>query len=548
MSAPLRAAHRMLPRLSLLAALAGCASSSIEFPRSDDTEPRRDDTDSEDTDTTGDTGDTDAPAIIVGEMSVAPNPANPFSALVTVTVDHDADVWVAYGEGATDHETPRVRARAGEPTQVVVLGLRAERDFDLLGRAEQGASNWTSRPEQYTTPSLDRDWPECTPTFHAPESEFDDDEVVCTNMSSPNGALWYGCVDRWGTPVHTLRTDDNDSLMSMRKLRAGGWASTSLTSSKLAFFDETSAQIAQLGTPWLDGRARFQHDWIDSHEIYEVPGGTWEGQIAFITATTEWMSDGSYKNGNGIVVMDPALRTVLYDYSFHGVLGDEIAMDDAVPYDRPGYGDYYEDWNHANTLITDVDADGRDFFLVSLKSQDWIVKLYPDTDSVAWRLGYGGDFTLVDDIDAASPRTLDPTLWPYHQHGITFVERLPGRYRLLMYDNGVGRIDAAGNQRWDLAKSRAIVMDIDETTMLAEVVWQWPELEDARLFSDICGNAELLPDDDAVLVLDGAYHHVTEVSYPAAERRWEMTCGSVEVCSYRMRYAPDLYSFTWDDR
>ncbi len=496
----------------------------------------------------GDTADSAAP--LSGTATALVNPYNPMSAIVTVTLSQDAQVVVAYGEGALTHSTPAVSVAADEPTEIVVLGLRADRTFTLQARSGEGEARWESEALMLSTAPLPALWPVCTPTFFADEAEFDADEVICTNGSMSDGTTMYMCLDRWGEPVLSLSTEENDSLMSMRPLRSGGWAVSSLTTSKVALFDQRGAQIARYGPSWLADQTRFTHEFMDSHEIYEIPSGRWAGAIAFFTSTYEWHEDGTFQIGNGLVVMDPATEEILYDYSFHGEVGDGEPMDPLVPYTRSGHGDYAQDWTHANTLLHHADPDGREYFLVSLKAQDWIVKLYPDTDEIAWRLGFEGDFALVDDLDAASPAAVSPLDWFYQQHGMVFVAHEGSRTRLLLFDNGFPRNDGDGYDLM-LAYSRILEIAYDEDTLQASVVFAYGEPsgdEDPPLFSDTCGNAELLPGEAAVMAMEGQTDRALEVSYPDGEPRWEMTCESVEWCSYRAQYYPDLYTLAWDDR
>lgn len=534
-------------RVASLLLYAACSpQAAVKMPE-DSAPPAHTDTD---LDTSADTDlDTGTPIVLSGEASVAANPANPFSAIVTVTVDHDASVWVEYGEGEADHATPAVDVAAGVPTELVVLGLRADRAFTLTAVATAGASaRWRSPPLGFTTAPLAGNWPTCTPTFHVDESEFNRDEVVCTNASGADYSYRYACFDRWGEPVLSIRTPTNDSLMSMRPLRDGTWASTSFTASKLILFNARGEQVAQYTPTWLSGRTRYTHMYVDSHEVYQIPTGAWAGLLAFLTTSYEYLSDGDYKLGNGLVVFDPVLEEVVYDYSFLGELDDGESADPALPFDRDGYGDYPQDWNHGNTILHGTDADGREFFLVSLKAQDWILKLYPDTDELAWALGFEGDFTLVDNIDAPHPTERPAVDWAFHQHGVVFLERDGPRNRLLMFDNGYPRSDESG-YRWDLAYSRLVELRYDESTGLADIPFEYGATRGPDHFlSSTCGNTELLPGEDAVIALDGEGKRMFEVSYPDGERRWELDCSSVEWCEYRVHYAPDLYTLAWDQR
>lgn len=477
------------------------------------------------------------------------NPDDPLSALVLLTLDHDARVVVDYGQGAWTHTTPAVQAQAGEPAQILVRGLLADTDYQLQARAEPGG--WTSDPLTLRTHPLPADFPTCTSTFYADPAEFDEDEVLCTNGSTEGDDRFYLCVDRWGRPRLRVETTLDDSLMSMRALSTGGWASTAYNNSKVALFDAAGAQTAQYTASWFEGSTRFLHDHVDSHELYEIPGGDWQGALVFLTSTTEYFEDGSYKLGNGLIVMDPDTGAVIYDYSLHGESGDGVAMDPAVPYTRSGNGDYAQDWTHANTVLWDQDADGREYLLVSLKAQDWIVKLYPDTDEIAWRLGFDGDFALVDDLDAAAPAPRSDLDWFYHQHSPVFVTREGSQRELLLFDNGYPRNDGTA-YRDDLYYSRVVQLRYDEETMRAELVATYGELEGGEsigpMFALTCGSVTLLPGEDRVIGLLGERDTFFERSWPDGELRWEMSCTSSEWCSYRATWAPSLYELQWDTR
>jgi hypothetical protein len=521
----------------------------------DDSAPEVTDTgtpDSGDDSGTKDTGPTDtAPkdtgeiAIITGTATVRDNPDNPFSAFVTVTLDLDATVSVAYGELELDHATPAVDVLAGVPTDILVLGLHAGTKVALRADAAHGLARWSSDPLAFTTAELPTGWPTCTPTFSVDETDVDPDEVVCTQGALADGTDVYYCTDYWGEPVFSLRTPQSDSLMSMEPLMDGSWASTSFTDSKLVFFDRNGQVVETLRPSALSGATRFEHEFIDSHEVYQIREGKWRGGVVFITGAYEYLENGDYKLGNGIVVLDPTTYDVLYDYSFQGDLSDGVSMDPLLPYSRAGIGDYYQDWLHANAVLHGIDEDGREYFLVSLKSQDWIVKLYADTDELAWALGYEGQFTLVDDIDAKKPVELDPYQWPYHQHGMRFLDAKGPRLGLVMFDNGYPRHDEDG-PNWTLQYSRFVEMTIDLDTSRAELDFTYGKIVGPdHFFSSTCGNALLLPDGERAMGMIGESNTIIEVSYPDGENRWGMRCDNIDWCSYQVHWFPSLYETTW---
>jgi Arylsulfotransferase (ASST) len=333
--------------------------------------------------------------------------------------------------------------------------------------------------------------------------------------------------------------------MSMEPLMDGSWVSTSANYGTLLFFDRAGHETKSFTTSSFDGETRFVHEFFDNHEVYQIREGKWLGDVVFITDSYEYFDDGDYKLGQGLIVLDPTTDKVVYDYSFHGELGDQVAMDPLMPYSRPGIGDYAEDWLHANAVVHSIDDDGREYFLISLKAQDWIVKLYPDTDQLAWALGFEGAFTLVNDIDAAKPVALDPYDWAYHQHGMRFLDAEGPRLDLILFDNGYPRHDDAG-PNWGLAYSRIVEMELDQDTNRAQIDFAYGAVHGPdSFFSSTCGNSILLPDGQRAVAMIGESDTMIEVSYPEGERRWSMSCESSDWCAYQVHWFPSLYDTHW---
>ena len=133
------------------------------------------------------------------------------------------------------------------------------------------------------------------------------------------------------------------------------------------------------------------------------------------------------------------------------------------------------DWTHANGIAHDP-AD--DSLVLSMRHQDWLVKIDHATGNVLWRLGDEGDFTL------------DGDLWFSHQHSPHWLDD----GSLLLYDNGVGNphVDDADEV------SRALQYELDEDTWTATQLWT----DQAEPFvSLVASDADPMPGGH-VLILD----------------------------------------------
>lgn len=479
--------------------------------------------------------------------SVQVNVHNPFAALVDFSLDEAASVRVEYGEGAFTHQTPSLEVEAGVSAQIQVLGLRAGRDFQLQAVAIVGGEEARGELLSFSTEPLPDTWPTCSPWFTLPEAQFDADEVLCTQGLTTDQQRFYFCTDYWGETVFSIAAADNDLLMSVTPLQSGGWASTSGISSSLYLFDELGATTDKLLSSYFRDRTRFGHEFIVSHGVIQIESGIWSGAIVILTLSVEFLTESEFKMGNGLIVYDPVTDEVLYDYHLNGPRDDGVSGDPLVSFDREGSGDNESDWTHANSLAHGQDADGREYLLLSLKAQDWIVKLYPDADEIAWILGREGDFTLVDDIEAADPIELSPLEWAYHQHGILPVGSDDGYLHLLMLDNGLPRHDGV-DYVYEDAYSRAIQYRIDEERRLVDIVFEYGESDRSSseyFLTEICGNVVLTEEADRLLVLDGDTATRIELNYPDGRERWRMQCDPIELCEYRLEWYPSLYERDW---
>jgi hypothetical protein len=146
-----------------------------------------------------------------------------------------------------------------------------------------------------------------------------------------------------------------------------------------------------------------------------------------------------------------------------------------VPSEAPEWVGW--DWTHGNALVYDA-AD--DSLLLSMRHQDWVIKIDHGSGEVIWRLGEGGDFELTEGR------------WFYHQHA---PEWQPDG-SLLLYDNGVDN----PNLEPEAIRSRAVRYELDETNMTARQVWQDDE---PPLTTPVAGDADRI-DDDRLLVVDAA--------------------------------------------
>ena len=135
-----------------------------------------------------------------------------------------------------------------------------------------------------------------------------------------------------------------------------------------------------------------------------------------------------------------------------------------------GFTQQFADWTHSNALLYSPD-DGN--LLLSVRHQFWVVKInYANgqgSGDVLWKLGYQGDFTLLN--------STSPADWFYAQHFPSIVSpNSSGDFQVAIFDNGDNRLldaneTACGSNGAPACYSRAVIFDVNEMDKTAQVLW-----------------------------------------------------------------------------
>lgn len=176
--------------------------------------------------------------------------------------------------------------------------------------------------------------------------------------------------------------------------------------------------------------------------------------------------------GFSLVTYDPDSQAVTWEWDA------QRALDDGA---LPDPGDERNPY-HANALSVVDDTDGRAVY-VGMKNAEWVMRIDRNTGETTWRLGRGGDFTLVDPKGDPLP----DSDWFDVTHGMTAY----APNRVWVYHNG-----RAGEQ------SEAIAMSLDTTNMTATVDWRWTEY---GWYEPIWGDVDELPNGNAVITMAHAW-------------------------------------------
>ena len=200
------------------------------------------------------------------------------------------------------------------------------------------------------------------------------------------------------------------------------------------------------------------------------------------------------------------------------------------------------DWLHGNSI--QLVGDGS--LLLSLRHQDWVVDInYANgtgDGSVIWRMGVGGDFTMINPVTnplCSTPRQAQEYAWFSHQHDANF--QFGGESVFSTFDNAVtwvlggGKIlpcDPNGHSR-----GYVLTVDIPNRTVTPLLI------QDLGAYSNGFGTAEVVPGTSNYHFLNGQISRgtiSTDSEYTTAGGlEFEIQENHATYRSYRMQ---DLYT------
>jgi arylsulfate sulfotransferase len=224
------------------------------------------------------------------------------------------------------------------------------------------------------------------------------------------------------------------------------------------------------------------------HDFTVLPNG----HIIVIASTTKTLTDGTTPMGDVVIDLGD-MENVGGNNPTHAPLPVWLWNEfDHLDTNRRPY--LYPDWTHSNAIIYSKD-DGN--LIISIRHQNWLVKFdYNNgtgTGNVLWRLGYQGDFALLNADGSADNTNTD---WFFAQHGPSFVStNTTGKFSLVLFDNGDDRGVAVpvtggtcGVTGQPACFSAVPIFSLDETAKTATLVFN-PTTPDYSFFG---GGAQVL--------------------------------------------------------
>ena len=384
--------------------------------------------------------DVDAPLEV--SMTVVPDPGNPLSAYVeldtpvdttgTVALDCGDGEWtvdVAIEDAATFHSVYLQGAWPGASCAISATVSDGDRDADAT-------YDWD------VTETLDG-LPELTVTTPNPDAMQPGWTLVDITGIPDDLPLRFAVLDEQGRYRWVHR-------------RAGSTANVSANDARI--LDEG---ILLGGSGWLglkpaiitwDGRILWEGEVNQHHDIRP-----WPDANTFIYLGVD--PDCEDEPSHTIEIVDRASNEITWTWRHC------MHFEPQPP---------YRDWSHLNTVEP---VPGENAVIISSRHQNSLFKVNVETDEIEWLLGHPPRAYEPEDIPVIALPDEDQ-IWRQH------APEIQPNGNILIFDNGDGREDGR-------PFSCLVELAIDESTLEAEVVWEWEHPDE--IYAPQWGDADRLP-------------------------------------------------------
>lgn len=383
----------------------------------------------------------------ITSSTVIENPNSVLSALVTVETSELSSCYVEFGTDET-YGRQTSSTESSLTHDITVVQMRELTDYHLrIVAVDQNGLSVYSEDMLFTTAELPSDIPGYTVTSHDTDAVQPGVTFFGPGISRQGGTAspYYLGVDETGQVVWYYRLQGETGHFNDRSLFMLEDGDLLITTpdgfSVITIGGDTVSEF----TPQQAGYSIFHH------EAIALPNGR------FMTLSQEveeldvdWSTEPIEAIGDVIVELD-ASGNVTWEWSAFDHL-DTTRYPNNLSLREDQRGQH--DWTHANAVFY-VEADNS--VLLSVRHQNWIVKIDRETGDVIWILGDEGDFDLTNFDRGAGNE------WFYAQHS----PQIQADGTLLLYDNGNERPDTVTPSLY----SRAVMFRLDETAMEAEQIW-----------------------------------------------------------------------------
>jgi arylsulfate sulfotransferase len=389
--------------------------------------------------------------------------ANPLVAQYSIRDVHAGfTAWVEFGNDTsygrqTSVMTSSVTTFPGQTLNILVAGMKPETTYHMRAHVDRPGASWVDQDQTFTTGAIT---PPPSPTGLSVQMPSISVSTRVPGLTPAPGVEFLSMSQ-------SVVTDQEGSIIwfypaaaSPFKLMSNGHVILQLGSS-LREVDLASDTVRDVSVAQVNQSLQANgYSFVIlnfSHDVLTLPNGHWItiGQISKAFTDLPGYPGTTNVLGDAVVDIDPN-GNVVWGWSAFDYLDVNRHLQ-GLP-----------DWTHSNALVYTPDGN----LLLSMRHQSWILKIdYSNgmgTGNVAWKLGVDGDFALSGG---------DPSQWFYGQHDPVLLSTDSSLSTLAIYDDGNLRIDSSGEACGTSASapvcySRATIFQIDESTLLATLLWQ----------------------------------------------------------------------------
>jgi arylsulfate sulfotransferase len=413
--------------------------------------------------------------LINSPLSSVSSTKNPLVAEYVVSSSQGGQARVEFGTDALYEKQTAwyVVPPGGVGVAIQVAGMKPSTTYHMRAEVFSNGNSWFDVDREYTTGPLPSvKFPTLVVTRPNPPilGAAENSGVELVNLTEPVANMMQAIVsDRDGNPIWYYDVgSDQANLPEPVRLLPNGHVLINIQNgatgaTQLREVDLVGRTIRQMDAPTLQQKLRDAGHSVDAldfhHDFLPLKNGH---LIVLGNAAQEFIDLPGYPGttrviGDLLVDLDEGWDPVWYWSAFDHL--DVNRHLDGLP-----------DWTHSNAIAY-TPNDGN--LLISMRNQSWILKLeYHDgagSGNVLWRLGEGGDFALTG---------LDPSQWFYAQHFPSLVNTVGPLTTMAVFDNGNLRVldkngTECGSPGGPACYSRAIVLQIDEGSKIASILWQY---------------------------------------------------------------------------
>lgn len=429
------------------------------------------------------------------DASFEPNPICDLSSVVTWTTDEPSSSWV---EVSQDHQT-LFRVGADRPVtehEVIVVGMTELQDYQLQAVSlTQEGRELRSATEDLTTGGLPHAWLQGH-VSGLDASKTQPGWIAANVMTASIGPVIAVLLNEAGEVVWYYIHDGDDGGADIQV----SWLAEQgelLIGPHMAGGDRAIKIDLKGVVSWEGPEQPGDPDSINIQDgqLHHVLWETDDGGHVSVESTYQMVGDEEIQ-GDRVVWLDP---DNLEQWSWNAF--------DWVDYDPD---DVFMGlwWTHLNSVAFDDDQ-GVAYINSWAQSKTW--KVDRATGEVLWTLGEGGDF--APDPDSEYP-------WFEMSHSVDPL----GDNHFHFYDNGSN----------DRHFSRVIELALDEATMQAEIVWEYPgTLAEDHWYVVSCGDVDLLDNGNRLVVANTRIMEITPPGEIVFEYNWIPVDETPDLRSYQ---------------